>query len=446
MKTTKFEIIAGTYEEFLLGFHFISKQTELVQSFAIHDHSSSIRCVAASGHYLADGAADDRIIVYNLRLRKEHCMLSHHNATVNCLQFTNNHSHLISGSADGELAIVRVGSWQLEKTWAKAHKGSAILDIAIHSSGKLALTLGADCSLRTWNLVKGRQAYAINLNSKSKDARSLNMIVWAEDGVRFILSGGKYTEIWSIETGGILKVIEHDEKICSCIWVSEYQIIVGYEDGQIALIEINECTKNLQKAHDSRVKTLTKYSKWIVSASSNGEIKVWNMELKELSKYNTGCRITCLTVAAPTVKIKEEQDEEVLEIVEVKEKPVKKSSVTVTVEEEGSDNENSEYEAEYDKIKTKKIKNNRTGEVDEHNKIKKKKKRTADGSKERRNEAGKQKKVRKCSDNASEERTYVLSDRDVFGPTKNETQKIKKSKSGGTNNRHSKKKNKQKTN
>lgn len=25
MKTPKFEIIAGTYEEFLLGFHFISK-------------------------------------------------------------------------------------------------------------------------------------------------------------------------------------------------------------------------------------------------------------------------------------------------------------------------------------------------------------------------------------------------------------------------------------
>lgn len=313
-------------------------------------------------------------------------MLNHHNATVNCVQFTNNCSHLISGSSDGELAIVRVGSWQLEKIWGKAHKGSAVLDIAVHSSGKLALTIGSDCSLRTWNLVKGRQAYVINLNSKSKDARSLDKIVWADDGIRFILSGGKYTEIWNIETGGILKVIEHNEKVCSCIWVSENQIVVGYEDGQMALVEINECTKNTQKAHNGRVKALVKHSKWIISASSTGEIKVWNSELQELSKYDTGCRITCLTVAASTVKIKqEEQDGEILEEVEeeTKAKSLKKSSVIVEVED--SDNEDALYKPKMkgksDNTKLNKIKNYNTNEIKE-NKIKKNQKRKLDKNQE----------------------------------------------------------------
>lgn len=36
--------------------------------------------------------------------------------------------------------------------------------IAVHPSGKLALSLGKDLTLRTWNLVKGRPAYTTNLS------------------------------------------------------------------------------------------------------------------------------------------------------------------------------------------------------------------------------------------------------------------------------------------
>ncbi|KAJ8970211.1 hypothetical protein NQ314_001358 [Rhamnusium bicolor] len=332
MKTSNFEIIAGTYEEFLLGYNFNVKQSEIVQSFAAHDHSSSIRSLCISGHYLATGAADDRIIIYDLKSRKEHCMLTHHDATVTCLQFTNNHSHILSGSSDGVLAIVRVGNWQVEKVWDKAHKGSAILDIAVHSSGKLALTLGSDCTLRTWNLVKGRQAYAINLNSKCKDAKSLDKIVWAKDDIRFVLSGGKYTEIWSIEMGGVLKVVKHEERVSSCIWFSDEEILVGYEDGQIALVQINDLTKSIQKAHDGRVKVLALYNNWVVSGSSTGEIKVWNKELKELTKQNSGCRITCLGIAT-LAKIKEEKIVETAPEETVSSTVIKKSSVVIEVEE-----------------------------------------------------------------------------------------------------------------
>lgn len=149
------------------------------QTFALHSHAGSVRAVASSGKLLASGSADDRIIVYDMQNRKELCMLTHHNGTVSCLQFTDNCSHLISGSQDGVLSIIRTGSWQVEKLWENAHKGSAIIDMALHSSGKLLLTLGADCTLRTWNLVKGRQAYAINLNSKCKDPKNLQQIEWS---------------------------------------------------------------------------------------------------------------------------------------------------------------------------------------------------------------------------------------------------------------------------
>jgi len=37
------------------------------------------------------------------------------------------------------------------------------VDISIHPSGKLALSIGKDRKLITWNLIKGRSAYVTNI-------------------------------------------------------------------------------------------------------------------------------------------------------------------------------------------------------------------------------------------------------------------------------------------
>lgn len=145
-----FEILVGTYEEYVLGYQYFFKvsnnQTQLQmwrkqvaetkialqtkeskQSFATRSHNSSVRCLDVCGRYLASGGTDDKIVVYDLKERKEHHTLTHHNATVNCVRFTPEHTHIISGSADGVLAIVRIGNWQLEKV------GTYILYYAIVS-------------------------------------------------------------------------------------------------------------------------------------------------------------------------------------------------------------------------------------------------------------------------------------------------------------------------
>lgn len=294
----------------------------MVQSFASHSHTSSVRSVAHEKHLLASGGADDRIVIYNLKTRTELYTLDHHNGTVNCLQFTNDASHLISGGADGTLAIVRTGSWQLEKIWDKAHKGSAIIDIAIHSSGKLALTLGGDCTLRTWNLIKGRQAFAVNLYSKSSDPKNLQQIKWAPDGVLFALIGGKYSEIWSIETGGIYKSISHEERVTSCAWMTTSTLVIGYETGQIGIVDIKTARIKLKNAHNSRIKSINTCKEYFITATSSGEVKIWNKKFKEIAKFDTGCRLTCMcildeikteekeTTKAPKVDVSQEQSSE----------------------------------------------------------------------------------------------------------------------------------------
>lgn len=284
------------------------------------------------------------------------------------------HSHLICGTADGCISIVRVGNWQLEKVWEKAHKGAAILDIAVHQTGKLALSLGADCSLKTWNLVKGRQAYIVNLNSKSKDAKSLTHIRWAPDGVRFVLCGGNYTEIWSIDTGGILLSVEHESKVASCLWLSDKELLVGYEKGHIGVVSAKDGQIKLKDAHSGRIKAISKYENWIVTACSNGEFKVWDDSLNEMAKFDTGCRLTCLSII-PEAQIKKEEsadevgeeDEKIENSSEEEVESSRRGEVVVIEEEEDDESETSK------KIKKNKRKQNGS-ESKRDNAMKKKKK------------------------------------------------------------------------
>ncbi|XP_066249084.1 p21-activated protein kinase-interacting protein 1-like [Euwallacea similis] len=350
-----FEIIAGTYEEYLLGYVYTSKDKSLKQSFASHDHSGSIRCLASSDNYLASGATDDRIVVYDLKARKEHCMLTQHESTVTTVAFTSNHSHIMSASQDGALSLVRVGNWQLEKLWEKAHKEGAVIDIALHSSGKLALTLGTDGTIHTWNLVKGRVAYVINLKTKCRDFKSVEKLLFAPDDSRFLIYGGKFTEIWSIKVGGALKVIEHEQRVTCCVWLNDQKFFVGYEDGSVAIIDVESEERTVKVGHNGRVKAVQHYQNFIVTASSMGEIKVWNNTLKELCNVSTGCRITCLIIADWMAKaIKEEPEDNVSSnATTIRHNPVK---CTVVVEIDESADEAEEEVVNVDKKKRKRKK------------------------------------------------------------------------------------------
>lgn len=323
----------------------------MVQSFATHGHTSSVRCVSSAGKYLASGGADDRIVVYDMNSRKEHCMLNHHTATVTCVKFTIEKSHLISGSNDGVLAIVRVGNWQLEKIWEKPHKGAGIIDIAVHPTGKLALTLGSDHTLKTWNLIKGRQAYTINLTTKSTDVKSLDSIKWSPCGEHFILSGGLNLEFWNITTGGIANKYQFKSRVVCTFPLEDKVIAIGHENGEITILNIKNDTQNTVRAHGMRVKCLDSTENWLVSTSSDGRIKVWlydGKSLTEKASCSTGCRCTSLALVLP-VNIKEEkpieknadatESEKLVESSDEPDEQVKmvKKSYRVVVEEEITD-------------------------------------------------------------------------------------------------------------
>lgn len=224
--------------------------------------------------------------------------------------------------------------------------GSAVTCISIHPSSKLALTIGDDKTLRTWNLIKGRQAYVTNLNSKGP-ANPLS-VIWSPEGEHFSLTGYNDVSVWTVSNAAVERVLKCPSKAVCMVWITEELTAVGLENGQIIIFDLTTENKYNFDAHNQRVKGIAFDSPYLYSASSSGDIKVWEFDadektLIEKKCVNVGCRITCLTLVKATEVKKEDEeigDEPEVELINEgsesvnKKKKKRKSSEEVNVTEE----------------------------------------------------------------------------------------------------------------
>lgn len=164
-------LIAGSYEKFVWGYRLKplkqsssdQKTLTLTQLFSYPSHLSPITTVAVSGSVAASGSTDDTIHLYDLSTSSSLGALHHHDSSsVTSLAFYTPQNlsvprNLFSTSADGFFSIFDADPFVLLKNF-KVHK-KGINDLAVHPSGKLALTVGRDECLAMVNLVRGRRSF-----------------------------------------------------------------------------------------------------------------------------------------------------------------------------------------------------------------------------------------------------------------------------------------------
>jgi protein MAK11 len=170
------EILVGTYEEFVLGYKIVpelkdAEKCSLVPSFTVKSHCGPVRSLCTGSKYAVSGGSDEICKIFDMTKRAEHGTLMHHEGTVSCMATHSSTSHLVTGSDDNTIAVVRMGSWQVEKTLYKHTAG--ITAMALHPTGKLAFTAGKDKKLITWNLVKARPAFITNIKVGKDDGHVL---------------------------------------------------------------------------------------------------------------------------------------------------------------------------------------------------------------------------------------------------------------------------------
>lgn len=299
------ELVAGSYEQVVCGYRVKTddKGWCAEADFTHHSHTASISAVASSERFVVTGSKDETIQLYDLKKRVEHGALLHHDGTITCLEFYGS-SHLLSGAEDGLICVWSTKKWECLKS-IKAHKGH-VTSLSVHPSGKLALSVGTDKTLRTWNLINGRSAFIKNIKQNA------HIVRWSPDGDRYVVVINDKVDIYDTQTASVTGTMTNPKRISSVKFINNSVLVVAGDDETVRLCDIAKQEWVCEfKAHETRVKAVDSFD-WddhsvLVTASNDGFIKMWKLQLKEklesptlLGEVNTSARLTCLAVWKPT--------------------------------------------------------------------------------------------------------------------------------------------------
>jgi len=203
-----------------------------------------------------------------------------------------------------------------------------VKSVAVHSSGKIALSCDEDSSLCMWNLIKGRVTY------KSKLAQPIDEIVLSQIDNRYVGRGRDTIVVRDMENPDVNESLGMKGKnIQSMCYPGSTYLFSGCADGTVCTWDLRSSSKGVEfKAHGKRVKGLavpfdmggndvegSSYPNYFVSASSEGDLKVWDTRklgsggdtvLEALGTRQLGVRLTCLCAAHPKEWKREQEEEE----------------------------------------------------------------------------------------------------------------------------------------
>ncbi|KAI0343342.1 WD40 repeat-like protein [Trametopsis cervina] len=356
---SSFKIIAGSYERLLYGLEGTvdvegsSHKFNLKPIFIFPAHISYIRAVAASpdgGKWLATGSGDEIIKVWDLRRRKEIGGLMQHEGSITHLSFPSR-SHLLSASEDGTLCLFHARDWAVLRT-LKGHKGR-VNSVAVHPSGKLALSVGKDRTLRMWDLMRGRGSASTKLGKEGE------LVRWSITGKLFVVQTLRTLDVYSTDMELLHTITHpsriHDIKFCKHVSGDGEVLLVAGEDKKVAVYNVPSDPEQPlhviaeMVGHENRVKAVdtlsialppisdapdARTSTTLVSTiSSDGKVRVFDLadvpagpvtpndvsQLSALMEYDTkGTRLTSMAMAggdagggqAPSVNGKRKRGDE----------------------------------------------------------------------------------------------------------------------------------------
>lgn len=379
---TQFRIIVGSYEHTIqcLSVNIPESNTEdriahFHTIFHFQAHSLSVRSLDVGKRFLVSGSNDEHIRIYDLQKRKELGGLLQHQGSITKLVFSDEGakvkdeqfeylSHkrgrwLLSAAEDGKILIWRVKDWE-QFGVLKGHKGS-VNDLSIHPSGRVAISISSDRTLRLWNLMTARKASVLKLRGKVTLGQIPYFCKFDHSGEHFIVGLTTRLLIYKTRDTSVRKLFLLKKTLMCMEFLKlgdmEY-LILGENDGSLCFydfkkmqeageakeekkekkkgededsesgsdedsdsddndevsseIQIGEPEFKLQ-GHATRVKDMSIYQEkrlsdgkvftYIVSISSDGRIVIWDMDVKDqVAVYATGERLNVVSTVQEAIE------------------------------------------------------------------------------------------------------------------------------------------------
>lgn len=182
----------------------------------------------------------------------------------------------------------------------------------MHPSGRLALSIGeGGKKAKLWNLLTGKVAVLFKLDKgldtcltvpsekgvklhQGRDFRDLPLFCkWSPSGDFWAAQWTTQIDVFSSSGSTKLPVksVATDSRVTSFCWVSEDEICVGTEEGQVIWISLSSASVIRKEVEETRVKEVTTVGGAVVVATSAGVVKRYGASVAMLALDD---RLTCM--------------------------------------------------------------------------------------------------------------------------------------------------------
>ncbi|EPY49873.1 Shk1 kinase binding protein 15 [Schizosaccharomyces cryophilus OY26] len=289
-------IVIGTYSHLLYGVDVDLEKKESKPLWLFEAHESALTALATNGLQLASTSSDETIKIYdhsrNIQIADLAIPTDLPNAISRSLCFTK--KHLLACHDHGQITMWSRDSWLLVHT-LKSSSQKGISGIAVHPSEKLAFSVGGDSKLRLWDLIRGKGGKVLPLSFIPEGILFLN-------DSSFVVMSRRGLEGFKLDLSSFFSHKSTTQLNCLCLFHSN--LIVGCDNGSIKVFDVSsgDVVKEFV-AHEKRVKAVYAVSDYLISASSDGSVHIWDKDFNKVMELQAPeeNRITCMVAMESAV-------------------------------------------------------------------------------------------------------------------------------------------------
>lgn len=245
------------------------KNGELIRSFDGHNGAVFVATVARDAQSMVSGSSDKTMRLWDITTGKEILPTIGHIDTVMALALSPDGSQLISGSLDRSARLWQVASGQQKYAWTSDVEIASVANHAMHNKAFVA----SNMDILVYDTVSGKQ-----LATWSGHDNQIRAMCFSADG-KFLYSAGWDTYVlrWEVATGTVVGRTKTPASIESLLLMNgEQQIACGHWNGFITVWETVDGKQLASwKGHNQVVNGLAVGGDCLVSASEDGQLKLW---------------------------------------------------------------------------------------------------------------------------------------------------------------------------
>ncbi len=234
-----------------------------------------VRCVCFSpdGRYIAAGVGNGTIHVWDFGTQRKIAILFKHNGDVYTISFSPDGKYIISGGHD---STVRVWDWKNNKEIDRSQEYEGPALIRFSPDGKLVATWSKDRTVRIWNWEKQKKVQELDGGGEM-----ITDVCFSPDG-KYVATAYLYhnIKIWEWETQKEVQVLKgYTQQLSSvCFSSSGKYLVSGSMDKTVKVWDWKNAEEiAILEGHSSFITSVcfSPDEKYVVSGSWDNTIKVW---------------------------------------------------------------------------------------------------------------------------------------------------------------------------